>query len=86
MNSGISPHNREKHGAPCKIQKEETAVKARVNENCIGCGLCVSTCPQVFEMTDEGVAKAMEGTLPADVAGAALDAQSGCPVGAIEIE
>ena len=61
-------------------------MKARVNENCIGCGLCVSTCPQVFEMTDEGVARAVEGELPADAVGAALDAQSGCPVSAIEIE
>ena len=61
-------------------------MKARVNENCIGCGLCVSTCPQVFEMTDEGVARAQEDALAPDVVGAALDAQSGCPVNAIEID
>ncbi|HIV87654.1 MAG TPA: ferredoxin [Candidatus Pygmaiobacter gallistercoris] len=60
-------------------------MKARVNESCIGCGLCVTTCPQVFEMTDEGVARAVVGELPAEEVGAALDAQSGCPVGAIEI-
>ena len=33
-------------------------MKAKVNENCIGCGLCNSICPQVFTMTDEGVATA----------------------------
>lgn len=70
---------------PRNKKKGETAVKARVNESCIGCGLCVSTCPQVFEMTDEGVARAVEGELSAEVAGAALDAQAGCPVNAIEI-
>ncbi|MGN0508545.1 MAG: ferredoxin, partial [Ruminococcus sp.] len=33
-------------------------MKAEVNENCIGCGLCNSICPEVFTMTDEGVATA----------------------------
>ena len=32
-------------------------MKAYVNENCIGCGLCVGICPEVFEMTDEDVAQ-----------------------------
>ena len=31
-----------------------------VNDGCIGCGLCEGTCPEVFSMTDEGVAKAIE--------------------------
>ena len=26
-------------------------------ETCIGCGACVSTCPEVFEMGDDGKAK-----------------------------
>lgn len=60
-------------------------MKARVNESCIGCGMCVSTCPQVFEMTDEGLARAKVEEVPADAVSAALDAQSGCPVNAIEI-
>ena len=40
---------------------------------CIGCGLCCGTCPQVFEMTDEGTARALD-------AEAALES---CPVSAI---
>lgn len=47
-------------------------------------GLCVSTCPEVFTMTDGGTAAAA----PADVTGpdeaAATDAMQTCPVGAIE--
>lgn len=32
--------------------------KVVVDENtCIGCGLCANSCPDVFEMTGEGVAK-----------------------------
>ncbi|MCM8831777.1 MAG: ferredoxin [Candidatus Omnitrophica bacterium] len=26
-------------------------------ETCVGCGLCVSSCPDCFEMTSDGVAK-----------------------------
>ena len=35
-------------------------MKYRVNDGCIGCGLCADTCPKVFYMTDEGLAKAIE--------------------------
>ena len=34
-------------------------MKYQVNENCIGCGLCIGICPNVFQMSDEGVAKAV---------------------------
>ena len=33
-------------------------MKFHVNADCIGCGLCVSTCPEVFTMTDGGTAAA----------------------------
>lgn len=38
-------------------------MKAIVNEGCIGCGLCASTCPAVFTLED-GVAVAMAGDIP----------------------
>lgn len=59
-------------------------MKYRVNDSCIGCGLCEGICPEVFSMTDEGIAKAIETEVPADLEAAAEEAKDGCPVGAIE--
>lgn len=61
-------------------------MKFKVNENCIGCGLCAATCPDVFHMTDAGVAEATPDDVAADVESTAQDALNGCPAGAIEQE
>lgn len=47
-------------------------------EKCIGCGACVATCPEGFEMSD-GKAKAKGKVSCSD------DAAKGCPVGAITV-
>ena len=54
-------------------------MKAIVNEGCIGCGLCASTCPAVFTLED-GVAVAMAGDIPEEELPAAAEARDGCPV------
>ena len=59
-------------------------MKYAVNDGCIGCGLCAGTCPEVFSMSDDGVAAAMDAEVPADVLDAAAEAKDGCPVAAIE--
>lgn len=59
-------------------------MKATVNENCIGCGLCAGTCPECFTMGDDGLAHA--GEVPEELLESAQDARDGCPVSAISIE
>lgn len=62
-------------------------MKARViKEACIGCGLCASIVPEVFEMIDEGVAKAIDEGIPVVHHEATKEAEDSCPVGAIEVE
>lgn len=58
-------------------------MKYYVNDDCIGCGACNNTCPEVFEMTDAGKAQALD----IEPIGATLDraelAMAECPVNAI---
>ncbi len=59
-------------------------MKYIVNERCIGCGLCEATYPEVFSMSDAGVAVAIESEVPEEVLDTAAEAKEGCPVGAID--
>lgn len=59
-------------------------MKMHVNEACIGCGLCCANCPEVFTMTDAGVAAAIREDIPPEVEDSAMSAKEGCPVDAIE--
>ena len=59
-------------------------MKYFVNDGCIGCGLCAGTCPEVFSMSDEGVAVAIDSEVPEGALDSAAEAMDGCPVGAIE--
>lgn len=49
-------------------------------DTCIGCGACAATCPEGFEMGNDGKAKVKDGK--ADCVQAAAD---GCPVNAIKV-
>ncbi len=62
-------------------------MKAKVDrDTCIGCALCTSICPEVFEMDDENIAIVIADPVPADVEEEAKDAEDQCPVDAITIE
>ena len=59
-------------------------MKFAVNENCIACGLCVSICPEVFALNDEGVSQAKQQPKSKDEEERAEKALEDGPVDAIE--
>ncbi|GAA0127168.1 ferredoxin [Clostridium sp. CTA-19] len=62
-------------------------MKAVVNQDeCIGCGLCPATCPEVFEMGDDGKAHATVDEVPNGAEDSAKEAAEGCPTSAISID
>jgi ferredoxin len=55
-------------------------------DTCIGCGLCPSIAPDVYEMGDEGKAHAINEKVPEGHEGEAQEAADSCPVSAITID
>ena len=55
-----------------------------VNENCIGCGLCESVCPEVFKVEDDELAHVISEDVDNDLEDSAEEARASCPVDAIE--
>ena len=61
-------------------------MKAMVDPDlCTGCELCVSTCPEVFEMGDD-VAKVIVDVVPGDSEECVKEAADDCPAEAIKVE
>ena len=62
------------------------------HDKCIACGMCQSTCPEVFEVQVKSTVvekycgdKENEGEVPDDV-GCVSEAEKNCPVGAISVK
>jgi len=60
-------------------------MRARIEDTCTACGLCVDTCPEVFEM-GEDIAQVKVDEVPPEHEDAAQQAADECPVEAIIIE
>ncbi len=61
-------------------------MQARVDPDlCTGCELCVTTCPEVFEMEDDK-AIVKTGPVPAEAEECCRQATEECPVEAIILE
>jgi len=56
-----------------------------ISEKCIGDGICVDTCPEVFEMGDDGLAHVIADPVPAEAEAACKEACESCPTEAIEL-
>lgn len=62
-------------------------MKADVNQDlCIGCGLCPSIAPEVFELKDDGKAHTIVDEVPSSSTDEAKEAASSCPVDAISVD
>jgi len=55
-------------------------------DTCMGCGLCESTCPALFEMDDEEKAKVIVEEIAKQDEACAKQAAEECPVTAITVE
>jgi len=60
-------------------------MKVRIDDSCTACGLCVETCPEVFQMGDE-IAEVVADEVPPQFEDSAQQAAEECPVEAIEVE
>ena len=60
-------------------------MKIRIEDSCTACGLCVDTCPEVFEMGDE-IAEVIVDNVPPELEETAQQAADECPVEAIIVE
>ena len=57
---------------------------AKVNENCIGCQVCVSLAPEIFAMKDDGHSNAIKQPSTPEEQANFENAKAACPVAAIE--
>jgi ferredoxin len=74
-----------KSGRESQVQGRRIAMRVRIEDTCTACGLCVDTCPEVFEMGDE-MAEVIVDEVPAEHEDAVQQAADECPVEAIIVE
>ena len=55
-------------------------------DTCVGCGLCPTICSEIFEMDDDGKAKASQNEIADKLVESAKDAEEQCPVDAIIVK
>lgn len=53
-------------------------------DTCIACGMCVSTCDEVYEFNADGKAEAIVDVVPPECEEEAAQAAQNCPVEAIK--
>lgn len=62
-------------------------MKAIVDKDaCIGCGLCESVCPEVFEMDADSIAIVLVDPVPPESEECTKQSEDECPVDAITTE
>ncbi|MCJ7728491.1 MAG: ferredoxin [Sedimentisphaerales bacterium] len=60
-------------------------MRVKIEDTCTACGLCVDTCPDVFQMGSD-MAEVIVDEVPAEFEDAVQQAADECPIEAIVIE
>jgi ferredoxin len=60
-------------------------MKVKVTDDCVSCGKCAETCPEVFALNDD-IAEVLVDVVPAEYEEAVRQAADECPSEAIIIE
>lgn len=60
-------------------------MRVRIEDTCTACGLCVDTCPDVFEMGPD-IAQVVAEEIPPEFEDAVTQAAEECPVEAIVVD
>jgi ferredoxin len=60
-------------------------MRVKIEDTCTACGLCVNTCPEVFEL-GEDIAQVIVDDIPEEHEDAVQEAAEECPVEAIIVE
>jgi ferredoxin len=60
-------------------------MRVRIEDTCTACGLCVDTCPDVFQMGSD-MAEVIDNEVPSEFEDAVQQAADECPVEAIIVE
>jgi len=55
-------------------------------ELCTGSGVCIETCPKVFELNDQGATVAKTEQVPSELEQTCRETAENCPSGAIKVE
>jgi ferredoxin len=72
-------------GGESQVRGRRNSMIVRIEDTCTACGLCVDTCPEVFEMGDE-MAEVIVDEVPAEHEDDVQQAADECPVEAIIVE
>lgn len=61
-------------------------MKALVDKNtCIGCGICVDICPEIFELNSQGLSETAVTEVSSYYLPDTINAVSACPTNAIKV-
>ena len=60
-------------------------MKVRIEDTCSACGLCVDTCPDIFEMGDD-IAEVIVDEVPEELEAEVQQAADECPSESIIVE